>query len=91
MTQVVLTAVLIVLVGNVLACLVRVVNGPSGRDRLIGVILAGTTGCAAFIVASVLTEQPALRDAALVIVALATVAAVTRISAEQGGRGEHRA
>lgn len=82
MTQFVLTAVLFVLVANVLACLLRVAAGPSGRDRLTGVMLAGTTGCATLVVASVALDQPALRDAALVVVALAATVTLTRIAVE---------
>lgn len=83
MTDLVLTAVLVVLVLNVLACLVRVLGGPTGRDRLLGVVLAGTTGAAVLLVTAVLADVPAVRDAALVVVALATVTVVARVSTER--------
>lgn len=83
MTDHVLTVVLVVLVLNVLACLVRVLGGPTGRDRLLGVVLAGTTGAAVLLVGSVLVDVGALRDAALAVVALATVVVVARVSAER--------
>lgn len=82
MTDLVLTVVLVVLVLNVLACLVRVLGGPTGRDRLLGVVLAGTTGAAVLLVTSVVADVPAVRDAALVVVALATVTVVARVSTE---------
>lgn len=83
LTDLVLTLVLVVLVVNLLACLVRVLGGPTGRDRLLGVVLAGTTGAAVLLVTSVLVDVPALRDAALVLVALATVVVVTRVGLER--------
>ena len=78
----VLTFVVIVLVANVLVALVRVVQGPSGRDRITGVLLAGTTGAAALATASVLTGTAALRDVALVMVALAALVVIARLRSE---------
>lgn len=83
MTDLVLTSVLVVLVLNLLACLVRVLGGPTGRDRLLGVVLAGTTGAVVLLVVSVLEDMSAARDAALVLVALATVVVVARASSER--------
>lgn len=87
MTDLVLTAVLVVLVVNVLASVVRVLRGPSGRDRLLGVVLAGTTGAGILLVSSVLADVPALRDTALVIVALATVVVLARTGLERERSG----
>ncbi|MBB1031383.1 hypothetical protein G6027_10895 [Dietzia sp. SLG310A2-38A2] len=78
---VVLQALMIVLVLNILACLVRVVRGPGPRDRVTGVVLAGTTGAASLAVLSVTGPLPSLRDAALVLVALALVLTVTMVTA----------
>jgi multicomponent Na+:H+ antiporter subunit F len=86
----VLTVLLIVLVANMLLALVRVLLGPSGRDRLTGVLLAGTTGAAGLATASVLTGVRALRDVALVLVALAVVVVVARLRAEQDSRAGQR-
>lgn len=47
-------------------------------------VLAGTTGAAVLLVTSVLADVPAARDAALVVVALATVTVVARVSTESG-------
>ncbi len=80
----VLTVVALILVANVVACLVRVAAGPTGRDRVLGVVLSGTTGAALLAVVSVLTDTPALRDVALAVVALATVIAVARVRADAG-------
>lgn len=77
-----LWAVVVVLLLNVLACLVRVVRGPGPRDRVAGVVLAGTTGAALLATLSVVGAEPALRDAALALVALALVLTVTMVTAE---------
>ncbi|WBL20226.1 hypothetical protein [Citricoccus sp. NR2] len=77
-----LTGLLILLTVNVLISLVRVVRGPTGRDRLTGVLFAGTTGAGIMLIGSVLTDQPALRDIALGLVALAAVIVVVRLAAE---------
>jgi multicomponent Na+:H+ antiporter subunit F len=82
----VLVGVVVVLTLNVLACLVRVLRGPGGSDRLLGVVLAGTTGAAALATLSVVSGEAALRDAALVVVALAVVVTVSRIEARGTGR-----
>nr|WP_187353881.1 hypothetical protein [Dietzia kunjamensis] len=69
-----------------MACLVRVVRGPSPRDRVTGVVLAGTTGAALLGVLAVLAGASAVRSAALVLVALALVVTVTIVTAEPGDR-----
>lgn len=78
----VLDGVVVVLGINLLLCLVRVLRGPTGRDRLLGVLLTGTTGAGILAVLSVSTGVAALRDAALVMMALAAVVAVSRLRAE---------
>jgi multicomponent Na+:H+ antiporter subunit F len=77
-----LQVVAIVLVANVFAGMLRVVVGPSARDRLLGVVLLGTTGVALLVLLAHVTDVPALRDTALVLVALAALVAVVRIRAE---------
>lgn len=87
MTDTVLTVVLALLAVNVLLSLVRVVRGPTGRDRLLGVVLSGTTGAAVLLVAATLTGTTALRDTALVVVALATVVVLARVRGDARARG----
>ncbi|AVM64416.1 hypothetical protein HMPREF3086_14540 [Dietzia sp. HMSC21D01] len=84
--QVALQLLVVALVINILACLVRVVRGPTYRDRVTGVVLAGTTGAALLCTLSVLSGAPAVRSAALALVALALVVTVTIVTAEPGGR-----
>ncbi|MDN5571887.1 MAG: monovalent cation/H+ antiporter complex subunit F [Propionibacteriaceae bacterium] len=79
----VLTGALAVLAWTMVATLVRVVAGPSARDRLLGVALASTTGVGFLLVAAVRFDQPALRDAALAIVALAVVVVASRLRGER--------
>ena len=79
--QVALQVLVAALVLNVLACLVRVVRGPTPRDRVTGVVLAGTTGAALLGTLSVLAGAPAVRSAALALVALALVVTVTVVTA----------
>lgn len=81
MISTVLVGVAVVLMLNVLVCLVRVARGPRGDDRLLGVILSGTTVAAVLMVLSVVTDEPALRDVALVTVALAAVVTAARVTA----------
>lgn len=84
--QVALQLLVVALVINILACLVRGVRGPTYRDRVTGVVLAGTTGAALLCTLSVLSGAPAVRSAALALVALALVVTVTIVTAEPGGR-----
>jgi multicomponent Na+:H+ antiporter subunit F len=78
-----LVAVATFLLLNVLVGLVRVLLGPSTRDRLLGVILLGTTGVALLAVLAEVTGLPALRDTALALVALAALVVVVRVRAEE--------
>lgn len=79
----VLLAVATFLLLNVLVGLARVLAGPSTRDRLLGVILLGTTGTALLAVLADVTGLSALRDTALVLVALAALVVVVRVRAEE--------
>ncbi len=81
-----LMALTVVLAVNILACLGRVVLGPTGRDRITVVLFAGTTGAGLALIGSVLMELPALRDIALGFVALAGVIVVVRVAAERHAR-----
>lgn len=74
--EIALLAVSGVLLLCVLAGLWRAIRGPSAEDRLTAFVLLGTTGAALFAVIATLVAVPALRDAAIVVVALATVVAV---------------
>ncbi|EOM74321.1 hypothetical protein Rrhod_4465 [Rhodococcus rhodnii LMG 5362] len=61
----------------------RILRGPSTRDRLTALLLLSTTGAAALALLAEALDTPALRDAALAIVALATIIVFVRVSAER--------
>lgn len=71
---------LVAVAGILLLCIViglwRGVRGPTPEDRLTAFVLLGTTGAALFIVLASALDVPALRDVAIVLVALATVVVV---------------
>lgn len=69
----------------VLLGLWRVAQGPSQADRMLAAQLIGTTGAAVLLILSQIEEEPALRDAALV---LALLAAVVSAALVQYLRGE---
>lgn len=54
----------------------RAVRGPRTEDRVTAFVLLGTTGAALFVVLATAVGAPALRDAAIVMVALATIVVV---------------
>lgn len=56
--------------------LARVATGPTPSDRLTATLLLGTTGTALLLLFGVAAGLPSLLDAALVLVLLATIAAV---------------
>ena len=78
-----LVAVALFLLLNVLVGLLRVLLGPTTRDRLLGVVLLGTTGVALLAVLATVSDMPALRDAALALVALATLVVVVQVRGEE--------
>jgi len=55
--------------------LLRVIRGPGAGDRMLAMLLIGTTGVGLLLLLSVLLEQQALIDVALVLALLAAVAA----------------
>ncbi|MGB5717618.1 MAG: monovalent cation/H+ antiporter complex subunit F [Gammaproteobacteria bacterium] len=55
--------------------LLRVLLGPSAGDRMLAIQLIGTAGVGMLLVLSVLLDEPALIDVALLLALLAAVAA----------------
>lgn len=76
-------AVALILLGGILVGLVRSLAGPTTRDRMLALLLLGTTGAALLIVLAQLTGEAALRDAALFVVVLASIVVVVRVRAEK--------
>lgn len=71
---------------SVLVALARTVIGPTTRDRLMALLLVGTTGAAILAVLAEATGVRALRDVALAVVALAAIVVAVRVQAEEGRR-----
>lgn len=80
MTDVVLTAVAILLLLNLLAAIVASLRRGTGRWLLV-ILLTGTTGTALIALLAVLTDGPAHRfvEAGLVLMGLAALTAVVRL------------
>ena len=76
-----------VLVASVLVSLVQVARGPSARHRLLVVVLLGTTGTAVLALLAEASGITALRDGALVLIALATLVVAVRVRAEERPTG----
>lgn len=68
-----------VLVISMVAGLYRAWRGPTAGDRIAVLLLLGTSGVALLVVLAAALDIPALRDAALVVVLLATVVVIVRI------------
>jgi multicomponent Na+:H+ antiporter subunit F len=63
--------------------LLRVVRGPAAGDRMLAVQLIGTTGVGLLLLLSLLLNQTALIDVALILALLAAVAAAAFTGQEQ--------
>ncbi len=67
---------------SLLLGLLRVLRGPEAGDRMMAAQLIGTTGVGILLLLSLLLEQPALTDVALILALLAAVA-VAAFSGQQ--------
>ena len=61
------------LLGSLALGLMRVVYGPGDSDRLLGVLLTGTTGVAVLLVLAALERNHSILDVALVLAILAPI------------------
>jgi len=86
MADLLMLAALLVL-GTVVAGLLRILRGPGAADRVMAAQLLGTGGIAGLLLASVATAAPALLDAALTLALLAAFAAVALVITAPGGAG----
>ena len=66
-------ALVLFLLLNLVAGLVRVQRGPTRSDRMVAAMLFGTTGVAVLLLLSEVTDEPALVDVALVFSLLAAI------------------
>jgi multicomponent Na+:H+ antiporter subunit F len=67
---------------NVLVGLARVIRGPAPADRLLGVLLFGSTGVAVMLLLAEGLGKPDLRNIALVFALLAVLATVAFVKRE---------
>lgn len=72
-----------VLVLNLVVSSVRILRGPTTRDRTTALLLLSTTGAAVLVLLAHVAGSAALRDTALAIVALSSVIVVVRVTAER--------
>lgn len=77
-----------ILLLTILAGLWRIQQGPTRADRLLAVQLFGTTGTALLLVMAQWQDQPALRDAALVLALLAAVMSAALVQYLRRAPGE---
>ena len=82
-------AVALFLLLNLAAGLIRVVRGPTDNDRMLAVLLFGSTTVAVLLVLAEGMSLPALRDVALLFVLLATILSVAFVGLPAGDREEH--
>jgi multicomponent Na+:H+ antiporter subunit F len=66
----------LVLLGTMVAGLVRIARGPTAADRMLAALLFGTTGVAILLLLSQALALPAALDVALVFAVLAAVVGV---------------
>ncbi len=76
-----LTGVAAVLLMTLALGLVRVRRGPTPSDRMLSVLLSGTTGAALLLVLSALDQSMGKLDVALVLAVLAPVSAAAFVAA----------
>jgi multicomponent Na+:H+ antiporter subunit F len=87
------TALTLFLLLNLVAGLARVWRGPTPADRMLAAQLFGTTGAAILLLLAEGSSVPALRDVALALALLATLATVVfvrRVWSPQSTMGERR-
>ena len=70
-------AMTVFLLLTLMAGMWRILRGPGEADRMLAAQLFGTTAVAILLMLAEATQQPALRDVALVFALLAAVAIVT--------------
>ncbi|MCG5529062.1 pH regulation protein F [Halorhodospira sp. 9621] len=82
-----LPAIILFLLGNLIAGLWRIWRGPSDADRMLSALLFGSTSAAVLILLAEWQGVPALRIAALLVVMLATILTITYVGTTGRGSG----
>lgn len=80
------------LLANIALSLLRILNGPSQADRMMGAQLIGTGGVAILVLLFLIHDQPGVLDVALLLALLAAFAAVGFVkSVSRDGAGDPEA
>lgn len=90
MTELLLPWAILFLVLNLAAGMIRVARGPTAADRMLAMLLFASTTVAVLLMLAQWTQQPALRDVALLFVLLATILSVAfaGLPVNKGEEGE---
>lgn len=75
-----LTGAAVFLLANLAVGMLRVYLGPTDADRMLSVLLFGTTTVAVLLILAELMDTPALRDTALLFAMLAAILSVAFVS-----------
>lgn len=86
-----LTTIAVILIGTFAVGLLRVWRGPTPSDRILSVLLGGTTGVALLLIFAAIDGSNAMLDTALVLAVLAPVLAAAFVAARRrpGTEGSH--
>lgn len=89
MMEIVLPAMVLFLIINLVAGMLRVYRGPTRADRMLAALLFSTTTVAALLILAEWMALPALRNVALLIVMLASILSLAFVGLPT--RGDDRA
>ena len=84
-------AAVLVLLGNIIVGLIRVMRGPTAADRMLAAEMFSTSTVAIVLILATLTGRGALVDVALVFALLAALAVVTFVSRAWATTGDGQA
>ena len=87
MTELVLGVAVVFLLLNLLAGLWRIAIGPTAADRMLAVLLFGSTTVAVILMMAEWLGDGSLRTVALLFVVLATVVTLAFVGTVRGGEG----
>lgn len=88
MTSVVLGGAVVFLLLNLLAGLFRIGVGPTAADRMLAVLLFGSTTVALLLIMAEWIGDPSLRTVALLFVVLASIVTLAFVGTETGDESQ---
>ncbi|MFP4208811.1 MAG: monovalent cation/H+ antiporter complex subunit F [Wenzhouxiangella sp.] len=90
MIDLALPAIVLFLILNLIAGMLRVYRGPTPADRMLAALLFSTTTVAAVLVLAEWMELPSLRNVALLMVMLASVLSLAFVGLPGGSKSDRR-